>query len=264
MSLMDDRSAVTSSFALLSFHWGDKLRFLQFPESIYAQMASDVIRTSWPPGIQEEKMLKGPTYEYKLKGMPFGLMDGQDAVGGRRLVRDMLAALHSRGWVLTTPVHHSSTVGVKDSLILQQKSQSLTPIIPPPVRWLILSFSRMDRIRVIYDAASSSDVSVSHGREAQEVRDELDMIIQNITTMLEELNYFQKGEWTYDSYEFKCKGHPWSSIRTEKTVESRIIVLRLMEILHNLGWLPYGSIMHRQESDKVRKSDTLYFVRPRH
>lgn len=90
-----------ASFAAIAFYASDKLRFFQFPESVCREGASQVIRASWPDGVQSESYHVGTAaYEYKLGGRPFGSTGEASGLAARVLVRNLLAYLHSLGWLL--------------------------------------------------------------------------------------------------------------------------------------------------------------------
>ena len=57
------------------------------------------------------------------------------------------------------------------------------------------------------------------------------------------------------SWEFKLKGTPWWADGQE-TVEARILILKLMEMLHAVGWSPIASI---DSSRKVTDKSSLIF-----
>ena len=121
-----------TSYALLSFHKSDTVRFLQFPEELYIGIQPYIL-ASWPPGIQNS----GPFTEHpnsrqlKLKGFPFGWSRGQDTVGGARLVRDIFAFMHHSGWELVMPFSRSRQPGTKDVLIFRPR-----PLEAPPAQEL--------------------------------------------------------------------------------------------------------------------------------
>ncbi|KAH8909742.1 hypothetical protein BR93DRAFT_415988 [Coniochaeta sp. PMI_546] len=278
-----------SSFATISFNWTDKLRLIQFPSSITKSIA-DQIRASWPPGIQAEQVYAQHAYEYKLKGTPFGGLGAKEAVGSRRLVRDVLAFLYRRGWVLVTPISHSRHARSKDSLVFRQRrAVSVTKgtrdsgeeesaggdvEIPPPVEWLVIAPTGGDRLRVISDGPIWRDLVTDVGPDSRLIpassapapssrehnHDELGVLIQNLKQALTAIDYFQSGEWNHDSFEFKLKGYPWSAMG-EKTVKVERLLLAVVETLDRFGWRSYATVRQRSDSDDVRKADTWYFVR---
>lgn len=307
--IMSDQDTISNTYAILSLHHSDTIRFLQFPESLYTGAAA-LLRASWPPGIQSERPYS-QAYEYKLKGRPFGTLGDQESVGSRRLVRDLLAFLHRRGWVVVTPLNQSSHAGCKDTLIFRQQARQsgesqtpqnqlsmrtgsssseagpssprvlpaaevADPVIPPPVDWLVVTMSRNDKMRIIYDTptvddqlgdtkgsssgsgkgGSSSSASVPR---ADDNHDELGVFVQAIRRAMTDIDCFQSGEWKYDCFEFKCKGTPWVT----RLVQVRLLLLRLVETLDRFGWQSYVTMRQRTESDDPRKADTWYFVRPR-
>ncbi|KAB5558160.1 hypothetical protein GE09DRAFT_1058224 [Coniochaeta sp. 2T2.1] len=284
----------TSTFASISLNWTDKLRLLQFPPSVVHSIA-DQLRASWPPGIQAEQALAPHCYEYKLRGTPFGSIGSKEAVGSRRLVRDVLAWLYVRGWTLETPVSHSRYPRSKDSLVFRQRrvvesagwkgkekqqdekekvGRTLLGdkevVLPPAVEWLIVAPTHGDRLRVIRDgnglvdggekqseAASSSSAATARMRDSQ---DELGVLVQALKQAILGADYFQSGEWSHDSYEFKLKGYPWNAIGS-KTVKVEVLLLAVFETLDRFGWRAYASVRLRSDDDDTRKAETMFFVR---
>ena len=272
----------SSVYASISLNWTDKLRLHQFPAPITRSIA-DQLRASWPPGIQAEQVYARDSYEYKLKGTPFGAFGAQEEVGSRRLVRDVLAFLYARGWTLVTPLSHSRHARSKDSLIFKQRRQTdggkgMGPaggdVVPPPaVEWLVVAPTGGDRLRVISDGPVRRDVVAGrsgsggiggNGTTASLAKernhDELGVLVQSIKQVMLGLDYFQSGEWSHDSFEFKLKGYPWSAMG-EKTVKVERLLLGIVETLDRFGWRSYATVRQRSDSDDVRKQDTWYFVR---
>ena len=94
---MDDDTAAT--FASVSMHWRDTIRFIQFPEALRPQFQA-LLETSWLQGIQAQKIRSAYDLEFKLRGTPFGLFESEETVGARRLLRDIFDLLWARGWRL--------------------------------------------------------------------------------------------------------------------------------------------------------------------
>ena len=78
--------------------------------------------------------------------------------------------------------------------------------------------------------------------------------------MFQGMDVFQSGEWNLDSFEFKFKYAPWRA-HGEATVKTRLLLLRIIELLDSHGWRSYCACKQRTESDDVRQPDTWYFVK---
>lgn len=316
-----------SKFATLSFDTADKFRLIQFPFQL-ASAISIQLRQWWPAGIQREQIYATHAYEFKLKGWPFGGMTGgKDNISGMRLVRDLLAFLYQRGWVVETGIAHERSVGATDTLVFRQRRRRVgnatgkgggemnekngmrekAPepglrmvgdgeivregediVIPPEAEWLVLSLEMADRLRVIYDVRagkvkSSSEIIAQEaggsgggmnekmaplalGREQSSSEipreanyDELGLMIEALKEAFTEIEYFQSGKWTHDSYEFKLKGWAWSEMG-EKAVKGRRLLLKIVETLDRFGWRSYATIQKRG-MEKARGLDTWFFVR---
>ncbi|KAK0674240.1 hypothetical protein QBC41DRAFT_332899 [Cercophora samala] len=243
-----------SQYATLSFHKTDTIRLLGFPDDIKSNVES-LIATVWQSGIQSTGTC-GEAYEFKLKGKPWGYFGSQDAVGGIRLLRDVLALLYEQSWELVTSAICSRRYTAKDTLIFRKGSPPPLATPAQPAEWLGLATTFYDKIRIVYDAKNSG----YPGAEAD--HDHLGVIITNLKKMLESLDYFEKGDWSHDSFEFKLKGRPWRS-RGEASVKMRLLVLRLLETMESMGWRVYATILQRTGTDEDRMMDTWYFVRTR-
>ncbi|KAK4177361.1 hypothetical protein QBC36DRAFT_185235 [Triangularia setosa] len=246
----------SSQYATLSFHKTDTVRLLCFPDDIKSNVES-LIASVWPPGIQST----GPCgeayeFEFKLKGKPWGYFGTQDAVGAIRLLRDILALLYDQSWELVTSAICSRRYTAKDTLIFRKNSPSSSALPVQQVEWLGLATAFYDKIRIVYEAKNVG----RPGLEAD--HDHLGIVIMNLKKMLESLDYFEKGDWSHDSFEFKLKGRPWRS-RGEDSVKMRLMVLRLLETMESMGWRVYATILQRTGTDEDRMMDTWYFVRTR-
>lgn len=98
-------SQSSSSFATISLHMADKIRFLQFPDSDLPKLV-DIITSGWSNGVQSTRQYAG-SYEVQLKGYPWMHSSGTIVPGdnhARRLIRLLLEGLYEMGWVFDTAV----------------------------------------------------------------------------------------------------------------------------------------------------------------
>lgn len=241
-----------STYATVSFHKTNIIRLIDFPDDINLSL-QPVIVTSWPLGLVSSGRV-GEAYEFKVNGKPFGTVSGRQAVAGIRLLRNIFAFLHDRSWELVTPMTFSRRPTAKDTLIFRQLSPPLVP--PSPVEWLALAPIRSDRLRVVYDVP---DVKLL-GADAD--HDYLGILITSIKRTLEGGDWFDKGDWSHDSFEFKLKGSPWLS-RGEASNKTRILLLRLLETMERHGWKLHTAVLQRAGTDDIRMTDTWYFMRER-
>ncbi len=109
----------SSSYASIFLQNRDKMRLLQFPDAIITKL-EPIVRASWAPGIQGSRRV-AEAYEFKLAGCPWGILGDREAVGGRILLRNVLAFLYSQGWLLVSSVSTSRVVGCKDTMIFRQR-----------------------------------------------------------------------------------------------------------------------------------------------
>ncbi len=251
-------SALPSTYATLSLHKTDTLRLLNFPATLPA--ALEPVLSIWKEGLESQSRLD-QSYEFKFKGRPFGYYRSVHHVGGIRLMRDVLAFLHAHGWILVTSMLCSRRYTAKDTLVFRKRGgeEAGTGTLPPgEMEWLGFAPLGTDRLRVVYDAA---EATAGDGK-AEKDHDHLGVLITAVKSVLQELGYFEKGEWNNDSFEFALKGSPWRS-RGEASVKKRIMLMRLLETMEEHGWRLYATIIQRTGNDESRVMDTWYFMRER-
>ncbi|KAH6693834.1 hypothetical protein F5X68DRAFT_258666 [Plectosphaerella plurivora] len=245
------------SYASLSFHKDDLIRFLNFPSPL-TRAAEPVIASAWGPGIQKESPAPS-SHTFKLRGKPWGSTADASAVASRRLVRDILAHLHAHGWVVVTSLGHSIRVGSKDSLIFRHAPTSppsppttpSSPLPPSPVpitttNWLALSIVKSDRLRV--DCANPR------------LQTRAVTALRNVT---ERTGFFLSGDWTCDAYEFRLRDKPWNSHGDTGWARPRMLLLGILEALDAEGWRSYISVAQSTVNDEAKKPDSWYFVMDR-
>lgn len=98
-------STRTGSFATVSLHRFDRIRFVQFPDHDLPRIL-DIVTTSWSNGIQGTTQY-AESFEIKLKGNPWnhatsGAIPGDKQA--RRLIRQLLEGLYNLGWLFDTGV----------------------------------------------------------------------------------------------------------------------------------------------------------------
>ena len=158
---------------------------------------------------------------------------------------------------------HSRGKGTKDTLIFRRHhipaGDGLTDLVPaPPLDWLILAMSSSDKLRIIRDRSRGES-----GDTENNIADELGgQLVPAVKAVLDSMRYFQGGQWTFDSYEFKLTGRPWAA-RDDEIGKSRVLLLQLLAALHRLGWRSYAAVRSGTESDDFKKPDTWFFVRPK-
>lgn len=250
----------SGSYATLSFHKTDTVKLLQFPQDIYLNIQPTIL-ASWPPGIQSYgSFTKTPnSYQFKLKGKPFGWVNDQDSVGGARLVRDLLAFLYHHNWELAMPLSCARRLSAKDMLIFRQPSTPRGGPMPP-MEWLAVSPSRSDRLYIIGDEQPSFDSATNSAVE--HTPGHIVWFTRSFTEMLKEMDLLQKSEIKYNWIEYKFKGRPWL-YGSEAAVKARLMLLRMFEMLESFGWTSYASVQHRTGNDDKRMVDTMFFSRPK-
>jgi hypothetical protein len=227
-------SAFRTSFASLSLHQYDRLRMLQFPESDILAL-KDIIKKHWPRGLQEERKYGG-SYEYKLRGYPWS-GQGIDAITSRVLMREILAHLFRRGWILHASTDVSKSDRDTDTLLFRKQ-----PTPPPESEWVAISFNMADRLRFI--GADNA-------------------LLVDVAQLLQSMKLLQAESWkeaSLNAREFKINGYPWRP-SGESTMTTRMLLLKLLEVLENKGWSLYASIDQSTASKDNSETDSWYCVR---
>ena len=176
-----------------------------------------------------------PPWHFTFHGFPW-CPDGSETVHSRVVLQAIIHDLSQKQWHLYGNSNLKSTA---NTLFFKYEpdmsSSSVSHPLPPPWHFT-LSLNSNDLLRVI-DAPESLIPTIRDIIQTSWYRG-----IQGV------LRY--AGSW-----EFKLKGTPWWADGQE-TVEARILILKLMEMLHAVGWSPIASI---DSSRKVSDKSSLIF-----
>ncbi|EGX95372.1 hypothetical protein CCM_00026 [Cordyceps militaris CM01] len=207
-----------TSFASLSLHMSDRIRLVQFSTDDVAAVRG-VLQQAWREGIQAERPYS-VSYEFKLRGRPWsGSGTGTYAVPAMLLMRDLFACLYARGWIMTASTDVSRKEFDKDTLIFRRQGGGPAP----PAAWMAVSFKQGDKIRLL---GAPQDLAAAVGA---------------MLTKMQLLQAQAAKDAGRGHYEFKMHGYPWSA-SGEATMTSRLLILRLVEVLERHGWSLYASI----------------------
>ncbi len=230
-----------TTFASVSLHTTDRIRFLQFsPEEIAKIRAT--IQYFWPRGIQTERPYS-VSYEFKLRGTPwYGSGTGPDAVPAQILMREVFSRLYSMGWIMTASTDISRKGYDKDTLVFRKQ-----PVPPPAATWIAVSFKQSDKMRFL---GAPPD------------------LIAAMSQMLKSMRRLQSEavKTTADNYhEFKLLGNPWYA-SGEDTMATRQLILKLVETLEMQGWSLYACIdqnsgPHNSNNSSTSETDVWYCVK---
>jgi len=213
-------------FASLSLHMSDRVRLLGFPNAVIDQIRQ-IIPQSWPKGIQAERPYEA-SHEFKLYGNPWS-GQGSDGVHARRFMYRVFETLANMGWVLLLSTDISKRVTDKDTLLFRLQQPS-----PAPCDWMCISFSRSDRIRFI-DAPPE--------------------LVQSMIQALAQRIQSHGPHKESGVYELKLHGYPWRATGKE-TMETRRLLLTLLEVLEGSGESVYASIDQKQNLSNNESSET--------
>ncbi|KAL8370182.1 hypothetical protein RB595_000529 [Gaeumannomyces hyphopodioides] len=249
-----------ASFAAIAFYASDKLRFFQFPEPVCREGAGQVIRASWPDGVQSESYHVGTAaYEYKLGGRPFGSTGEAAGLGARVLVRNLLAYLHSLGWLLDASLSQARDVASKDTLIFRQPrgggDAAAAAAAGPQPRWLAIALTSGDRLRFLGGCGDGDGDGT---------------LVGDLRRELQRLGLLARGQRKTDQgvaagsveagYEFKLQRSMWRAEFGENVLQARVLTLRVAEVLDSFGWRSYATVRQREGAENFIKTDTWYFI----
>ncbi|KAK9433308.1 hypothetical protein V1505DRAFT_156070 [Lipomyces doorenjongii] len=205
-------TAFRTTFACLSMHMRDRIRLLRFPDKDVTQI-QEIIRLSWTRGIQDTRVYDAAK-EIKLYGNPWSPSSWSDEkTEARRLICNILHGLFDMGWVLKASVDISKKEYDKDTLLFRYQRPP-----PPPCIWMSISFDKDDLLHLI-------DAPQDLGR----------LLVQAYGGKV------QKYQINGSVFEIKFRGYPWRAAGTE-TVQTRLILLTLLECLEQQGFSLYAAI----------------------
>ncbi|KAL4914742.1 hypothetical protein BDW62DRAFT_136254 [Aspergillus aurantiobrunneus] len=198
-------------FAMLSFASTDRMRFLRFPEPITA-LASEVIQGLWPKGIQRAQQYD-ESLEIKLRGNPLGWGSDEEKVAIRVTLMGLLNAFAKEGWVVPAGGRVGRmgdywAYGQKDGLIFHHQA-------PRAHSWLCISFDSSNLLHLLNAPTELATALISHFGDRVE-RCNKDFVSGN--------------------FELKFTGTPWTRTTGKGGVQSRLLVLDLMQNLEEQGY----------------------------
>lgn len=206
-----------TAFGSLSLHMSDRLRLMHFDNDDLAAVRAVLLR-AWSWGIQAERPYSC-SYEFKLRGSPWsGSGTGPYAVPAQILMRELFACLYARGWIMTASTDISRKEYDKDMLIFRRQA-----VPPPPASWMAMSFKNGDKIRLL-----GAPQQLAHAMAG--------MLASMRALQAQSVKNAAAGQ-----FEFKLHGYPWQA-SGEATMQARLLILRMMEVLEQHGWSLYASI----------------------
>ena len=214
----------------------DTLMVINAPTDLH-QLFRDVVKKSWPKVIQKWTYEDGVLL-IKLKGFPW-CPDGEETVHSRALLQTIISSLLRKQWNL---YGNSNLEQRRTNTLFFEHNPNMVLEQPSPTHFTI-SLNGDDKLRVI----SASEMSVGAVRDT----------IKSCW-----LKGIQKESRYAGSWEFKLRGNPWWPSGGE-AVESRFLILTLMDTLQARGWSPVVAI---DSSWKLSDKSCLIFREspPRH
>lgn len=220
-------SSFHTTFACVSLHMTDRIRLIRFPEGDVPRIQG-IIRSSWQRGIQDLRVYD-QSNEIKLNGNPWSAYGSTRKSEARRLVIGLLQGLFDMGWVLKAAVDVSKKEFDKGNVVTRHRKRKTDKVpdsllfryqqpAPLPCMWLCISFDKGDMIHVI-NAPTELNRS----------------FVQALGPKV------QRHEDQGSVFEIKFSGYPWRASGTE-TVQTRVILLILLETLEKHGFSLYGSV----------------------
>ncbi|KAK7457798.1 hypothetical protein VKT23_010138 [Stygiomarasmius scandens] len=223
-------SSHVTRFACMSMNRADRLRFMMFNDTDI-QAVRNTLSTAWFKGIQEEQNYHG-AHEFKLRGYPWSAQ-GSEAVPSRQMMCAVFETLYNLGWVVVSATDISKRSLDKDTTFFRYQYPA-----PPPCTWMSVSFNMGDRLRLI----NAPEEVIQSTKQA-------------VSSMIQKDGWKEQG-----AYEIKFRGYPWYATGSD-TIATRMMVLRLLEVLEENGFTLYLSIdqnIGSGNNDSVSDTDSWY------
>ncbi|KAL9969936.1 hypothetical protein ACROYT_G022221 [Oculina patagonica] len=210
-------------FMVVGLSSTDTLMVLNAPADLHHTF-KDVIDKTWPRGIQRWSY-ENSVLLIKLKGTPWH-PDDDETVHSRQLLQTLVNDLQARQWSL----YGNSNLESGTNTLFFEHNPNIALGQPSPPHFTI-SLNKHDTLRLI----STPESLISAVRD----------VIQTSWRrgIQQESRYFE-------SWEFKLRGNPWWA-SGEEAVDSRYLILKLIESMQAYGWSVIASIdSSRKLSDK--------------
>ena len=206
----------------------DKLRVILGTDH-EVSIIRQVIKESWPQGIQNESSQVNGVHEFKLNGRPFQLnISSSDAIMSRRMAGSLLYRLHRDGWKLLVSSDLTRTTDLTTWFFKKVPVATL-----PSQPFLVVGLSSHDSLMILNAPAQL------HQTFKGVIRKSWPPGIQN---------------WSFENgvLMIKLKGTPWRP-DGEETVNSRVLLETLVNDLLLKQWNLYGN------SNLKSSTSTLFF-----
>ncbi|KAL9960254.1 hypothetical protein ACROYT_G033689 [Oculina patagonica] len=215
-------------FLIVGLSSCDSLMVLNAPMELH-QMFKNVVEKSWPNGIQEWTH-ENDVLKIKLKGNPWDA-NGMDAVHARVILHTLVNELLVRQWKL----YGNTRSGGSSTTFFFEHDPNICWLQPSPAHFTI-SFNSEDIIRLI---------GIPEGL--------VSAVRNTIQTFWS--RGIQNEESFAESWQFKLRGTPWWT-SGEEAVDSRFLVLKLIEAMQAYGWSVVAAI---DCSKKTQDKSSLLF-----
>jgi len=216
-------SLSSQPFLVVGLSSYDSLMVLNAPTQLH-QTFKDLIQKSWPPGIQDWSY-NNDVLLIKLKGTPWH-PDGSETVHSRVFLQTLVSDFQLKQWNL---YGNSNLKSSTNTLFFEHDPNILPGQLS--VMHFTISLNKHDTLRLIG------------------IPDSLVPAIRH-TIQTSWLRGIQEESCYFDSWQFKLRGNPWWASGQE-AVDSRYLILKLIECLQSYGWMIIASIdSSRKLSDK--------------
>lgn len=200
----------STTFACVTLNLNDTLRLINFSEAELKAVQLAAI-THWS-GVRYVRDYGG-SKEIELKGSPWA-HDSNGDDDARRLLMGIFENLFELGWVLYASVAITAKADNKDSLVFRKQ---VPP--PPPYDWIAVSFDHYNKLKIVgkipKELVSDLLTTFSGQMKRQEIDDKRVKLIFN------DSHWYPHGK---------------------ATVDTRLLLLTLIETLERSGFTVYASI----------------------
>ena len=233
--IFENLEPLKTSIICISLNETDKLRVLG-PEEVWPHVDA-MIQKFWPFGVKREGVYNN-SYEYVLKGEPFGSMqsNGVEAYYTAGLINGIFSALYHLGYIFIAAIDSGNRDSDINALYFRYALSEIQEEENVNRQFFAISLNKTDRIRL---------VSV------------LPDLAASIKSIMPDLWPYgiKKVKESKGSVEFTLNGNPWNS-EGEESLEARELIGNLIHVLSTYNWHFYANCTL---SENIDDKPSLFF-----
>lgn len=230
----------SSKYALLSISWTDRIRLMRFPDDP-ASRVLEILRTSWPKGIQDVKPFD-ETVEIKLRGNPFAHGMDEEKIAIRKVLLAILETLAKDGWSVMPagglgrignhgPHGEKGVSGENQDALITRKFLRNTD---KNVDSVVFQQQHPQDLSLFCISFDSSNLMHLINAPSHLARSIIDTFGDKIETCNQDL--------VSNNFEIKFKDNPFAQPTKKGALQARLVVLQMLQCLDENGFKLYTSL----------------------